>query len=166
MINFKDNLPNYTNKDNNIYFSGQINHNRRKQLANVLPSIPNAIYNFTEGFTQGDTPDVYYSQMIKSKFIPCPSGIVVLDSFRFYEALELLCYPIIDSITPKGEKPNYFGSLFNQTMPIIAINSWEELPSLVVNLDSNYPHNMHKAVSWWIKFKRDLFNSIMEDINE
>jgi hypothetical protein len=163
---FKQNIPPYTNKEQDLYFSGQVNHNRRKQLSNILPVIPNSTYNFTEGFTKGDKPDIYYKNMIKSKFIPCPSGIVVLDSFRFYEALELLCYPILDSVTPKDEKPNYFGPLFNQTMPIISVNSWEDLPNLMVNLSSNYPHNMHKAVSWWIKFKRDLFNTLMEDINE
>jgi hypothetical protein len=163
---FKQYTPEYKTKDIDLYFSGQINHNRRKQLSKVLPSIPNTEYKFTEGFTQGDTPDIYYSNMSRSKFVPCPSGIVVLDSFRFYEALELLCYPIVDTTTPKDEKPSYFGSLFNQTMPIVAVNYWEDLPSLMVNLDSNYPNNMHQAVSWWIKFKRDLFNKIMEDINE
>jgi hypothetical protein len=163
---FKEYAPTYKTKDIDLYFSGQINHNRRKQLSKVLPNIPNTIYKFTEGFTQGDIPDVYYSNMARSKFIPCPSGIVVLDSFRFYEALELLCYPIVDSTTPKDEKPNYFGPLFKQTMPIVSVNYWEDLSSLMVNLYSNYPNNMHQAVSWWIKFKRDLFNEIMEDLNE
>jgi hypothetical protein len=163
---FRQYKPEYKTKDIDLYFSGQINHNRRKQLSRVLPSIPNAVYKLTEGFTQGDTPDIYYSNMSRSKFVPCPSGVVVLDSFRFYEALELLCYPIVDTTTPKDEKPNYFGQLFNQTMPIISVDYWEDLPNLMVNLDRNYPDNMHQAVSWWIKFKRDLFNNLMEEINE
>lgn len=161
-----DNLPTYQNKVHDIYFSGQINHNRRKQLANVLPSVPNSVYKFTPGFTQGDIPSIYYDNMIKSKFIPCPSGIVVLDSFRFYEALELLCYPIVDTTTPKDERPKYFQSLFSGTMPIASVNSWEDLPDLMVNLTNDYPRNMHTAVAWWIKYKRNLFNMIMEQINE
>ena len=51
-------------------------------------------------------------------------------------------------------------------MNIPKIQSWNDLPDLMVELKNNYPNNMHKSVSWWIKYKRDLFNKLMEQINE
>lgn len=163
---FKEKSPEYKNKEFDLYFSGQINHLRRKELANVMSLIPSSLFNPTTGFTLGDTPEVYYSNMVKSKMVPCPSGIKVLDSFRFYEALELLCLPLADSIDPSGEKTMYFERLFDNTMNIPKIQSWNDLPDLMVELKNNYPNNMHKSVSWWIKYKRDLFNKLMEQINE
>ena len=159
---FKNHLPQYQNKQNDLYFSGQINHNRRTELASILPTIPNSMYNFTEGFTKGDDPITYYNNMIKAKFVPCPSGIVVLDSFRFYEALELLCYPILDMKDPTGIQPRYFERLFDHSMPIVATDSWYNLQSIMINLDNDYYSNLHRVVCWWIKYKRDLFNKIME----
>ena len=46
------------------------------------------------------------------------------------------------------------------------IQNWMDLPDLMVKLNEGYPNNMHSAVSWWIKYKRDLFNKLMEQINE
>ena len=37
---------------------------------------------------------------------------------------------------------------------------------LVPELLNNYPDNMHQAVSWWIKHKRDLGIKIMRQVNE
>ena len=163
---FKEKSPEYRNKEFNLYFSGQINHSRRKDLANIMPLMDNSLFNPTTGFTLGDTPEVYYSNMVRSKMVPCPSGIKVLDSFRFYEALELLCLPLADSVDPSGEKTMYFEKLFNNTMKVPKIQNWNDLPDLMVELNKNYPANMHSAVAWWIKYKRDLFNTIMEQINE
>ena len=163
---FKNKIPTYQSKQFDLYFSGQINHNRRRELANAITNIDNAQFNPTPGFTQGVEPEIYYDMIMKSKIIPCPSGIKVLDSFRFYEALELLALPLADTIDPLGDKTMYFERLFNNTMECPKIQNWMDLPDLMVKLNEGYPNNMHSAVSWWIKYKRDLFNTLMEQINE
>ena len=50
----KNNLPNYPIKEYDIYFGGQITHQRRQELAKVMPAMKNALYCPTEGFAQGD----------------------------------------------------------------------------------------------------------------
>ena len=52
----KNNIPEYTNKNIDVFFAGQITHQRRKELAKVMPAMKNALYCPTEGFAQGDPP--------------------------------------------------------------------------------------------------------------
>ena len=43
--------------------------------------------------------------------------------------------------------------------------NWNNIQELLPDLLENYPSNMHKVVSWWIKYKRDLGSRIMEQLN-
>lgn len=155
----------YPEKTIDLYFAGQITHPRREQLAEALPAIANADYVFTAGFTQGDEPKEYYRKLSKARFAAAPAGTATIDSFRFYEALELLCLPIADSISSRGEMYNFWEILFG-TMPIKQIDNWHSLQSVIDTLKKDYPANLHKAVSWWIKYKRDFAYKIMEQVNE
>ena len=162
----KDNVkPDYPNKINNIYFSGQITHQRRRELATVLPDLPGAVYRLTEGFTQGETPRDYYKLLSSAKIAPAPAGVASIDTFRFYECLEMLCLPVADSVSSSGDAYGFWEIVF-ASMPIPQVSDWNELSNLLPELLSEYPANMHKAVSWWIKYKRDFSNKIMEQIYE
>lgn len=164
--NHKDNvIPEYPTKTTDVYFSGQITHPRRRQLAEALPKLSNAVYRFTEGFTQGETPKDYYRLLSSAKFAPSPAGSATIDSFRFYEGLEMLSLPIADKISSLGEAYGFWEILFKD-MPIEQIEDWNNLSELIPLLSENYPANMHKAVSWWIKQKRDFAYKIVEQINE
>jgi hypothetical protein len=163
----KDNLPNYTNKKNDVFFSGQITHDRRKELAEAMPNVPNALFNPTAGFTQGYQPAEYYRHLLESKIIPAPAGALTIDSFRFYEALEMLALPIGDLKNYFGTEHNFWDFTFEQDTAFIPkTNNWQELPGIIEKGISDYPANMHRAVSWWIKYKRDFAYKIMEQINE
>ena len=159
------NLPKYQDKSYNVFFAGQITHQRRQQLAKVMPHIDNSFYGPTEGFAQGLKPKTYYDKMITSKIVPCPSGQVVIDSFRFYEAIEMLCLPVADGIDSKGNPINYYGSLFEDEIPTTTLEDWHQLPNILPELLNNYPNNMHKIVCWWIKYKRDLGIKLMRQVN-
>ena len=164
--NHKDNvIPDYPEKTTNIYFAGQITHRRRQELAQALKGLPDAIYKLTKKFAQGETPKDYYRLLASSRFAPAPAGNATIDSFRFYEGLEMLSLPIADRISSVGEDYGFWEILFND-MPIEQISNWNKLHSLIRKLENNYPANMHKAVSWWIKQKRDFAYKIMEQINE
>jgi hypothetical protein len=162
----KDNLPEYTTKKNDAFFSGQITHDRRKELAEAMPSVPNALFNPTPGFTQGYQPSEYYKHLLESKIVPSPAGTATVDSFRFYEALEMLALPIGDLKNSRNMEQNFWDFVFEQETPFIPkTNNWHNVPGIIEKEVSDYPANMHRAVTWWIKYKRDFAYKIMEQLN-
>ena len=159
------NLPEYQDKSYDAFFAGQITHARRKELAEVMPSIPNSFYEPTTGFAEGLVPKVYYDKMFISKIIPCPSGAEVIDSFRFYEAIEMLCLPIGDRLNSKMQETNFFNLVFGTEFPIQVTDNWHHIKKIIPVLLENYPQNMHQVVCWWIKYKRDLSIKLMRQVN-
>ena len=162
----KNNLPNYPIKEYDIYFGGQITHQRRQQLAEVMPTLPNALYKPTEGFAQGEEPKAYYETLSKTKVAPCPSGAQVVDTFRFFESIEMMAMPIGDLVDSKGVKQDYFKYVHPDDLPIAKLENWNDLTEILPSILLEYPNNMHKIVSWWIKYKRDFSIRIMKDIYE
>ena len=160
----KNNIPAYTEKKYDLFFSGQITHQRRQELARVMPRMKNSLYRPTEGFAQGDPPDEYYRNMAAAKVVPAPSGAAVIDNFRFFEALEMLAMPIGDGKDAKGRDVNFYEYVYGKAVPIQTTRNWEELPKIMQEIMNDYPANMHKAVCWWIKYKRDFANKIMERV--
>jgi hypothetical protein len=158
-------LPEYQDKVYDVSFSGQITHQRRQELAVVMPNIPNSFYNPTAGFAEGLKPKQYYDKMLLSKIVPCPSGAMVIDSFRFYEAIEMLCLPIGDKLDSKMQRTDFFNFLFQGEHSINTVENWQDLPKLLPELLNNYTSEMHQIVCWWIKYKRDLFNELMRQAN-
>jgi hypothetical protein len=162
----KELAPEYPSKDNDIYFSGQITHQRRQQIAEVLPTLPNALYTLTEGFAQGGEPKDYYKALASSKIAPAPAGAATIDTFRFFEALEMLCLPIYDLVDSKGNSRDFYKDVFGYSIPVTSVSDWSELHKSIPALLRKYPGNMHTAVAWWIKYKRDLGIKIMRQVNE
>jgi hypothetical protein len=160
-----NNLPEYQDKSYDVFFSGQITHQRRQELATVMPDIPNSFYNPTTGFAEGLSPKSYYDKMFLSKIVPCPSGAMVIDSFRFYEAIEMLCLPIGDKLDSKMQRTDFFNFLFQGEHSIKTVENWQNLSNLLPELLNNYTSEMHQVVCWWIKYKRDLFNELMRQVN-
>jgi hypothetical protein len=161
----KNNLPNYKTKTYDVFFGGQITHQRRQQLAEVMPSIENALYKPTDGFAKGDNPVDYYDNLMNSKIAPCPAGAVSIESFRLFEAIEMMTLPIADLVDSSGLKYNFYKNVFNELVPFPQTKYWSELPIIVLNLLEEYPKNMHNVVCWWIKYKRDLGIKLMEQVN-
>jgi hypothetical protein len=159
------NLPEYQDKVYDCFFAGQITHLRRQELAKVMPNIPNSFYEPTKGFAQGLEPKNYYDKMFTSKIVPCPSGAEVIDSFRFYEAIEMLCLPIGDEVDSKDNKTNFYNFLFGVNFPITTVDNWNRIKKIIPGLINEYPYNMHQVVCWWIKYKRDLSIKIMRQVN-
>ena len=162
----KQNVPNYPIKSYDVYFGGQITHQRRQELAKIMPRIQNALYCPTEGFAQGDPPKEYYHKLASAKVAPTPSGAQVIDSFRFFEALEMLTLPVGDLKDAQGNiEKNYYQWVHKKDVPIAMTGDWYKLPTILSNLMNEYPANMHMAVCWWLKYKRDFAFKIMEDLN-
>jgi len=162
---FSKNLPAYQDKSYEVSFAGQITHQRRQELAKAMESIPNSFFGPTKGFAQGLNPKTYYDKMSMSKIIPCPSGQVVIDSFRFYEAIEMLCLPVADALDSKQNATGYYNFVFEEEVPVKTLDNWNLLQNLIPELLNNYPNNMHQVVCWWMKYKRDLGIKLMRQIN-
>lgn len=159
------NLPEYQDKAYDVFFAGQITHQRRQELSKAMVGFPNSFYEPTDGFAKGLKPKTYYDKMFLSKIVPCPSGAEVIDSFRFYEAIEMLCLPIGDKTDSKGVETKFYELVFEQNFPVELTDNWQNIKKLIPKSLNDYPHNMHKVVAWWIKYKRDLSIKIMEQIN-
>ena len=160
-----DNAPEYKEKEYDVYFGGQITHARRKELASVMPRLSNSLYGPTKGFSLGDKPKDYYAKLSSAKVAPCPSGAAVIDTFRFFESIELLTLPIADKLDPSMTETNFYMKMFGLDFPVVSVDNWNNIQDLLPELLENYPNNMHRVVSWWIKHKRDLGIKIMEQIN-
>ena len=161
----RDNLPEYTTKKNDAFFSGQITHDRRKELAEAMPNVKNVLFNPTPGFTQGYEPKEYYRHLLESKVIPSPAGSDTIDSFRFYEALEMLGIPVGDLKNSKNESQNFWDFTFEQNTPVPKTDNWNELQTIINDSLYDYPASMHRTVAWWIRYKRDFAYKIMEQLN-
>lgn len=159
------NAPDYKEKEYDVYFGGQITHQRRVELSHVMPTLNNSLYGPTKGFSQGDKPKDYYAKLASAKIAPCPSGAAVIDTFRFFESIELLTLPVADTINPKGIQTDFYKNMFGINVPFNYVSNWNELNKLVPKLLDQYPNNMHQVVCWWIKQKRDLGIKIMRQIN-
>jgi hypothetical protein len=161
----RDNLPEYTTKKNDAFFSGQITHDRRRELAEAMPNVKNVLFNPTPGFTQGYEPKEYYRHLLESRVIPSPAGSDTIDSFRFYEALEMLGIPVGDLKNSKNEGQNFWDFTFEQNTPVPKTDNWNELQTIINDSLYDYPASMHRTVAWWIKYKRDFAYKIMEQLN-
>lgn len=159
------NLPDYPTKEYDLFFAGQVTHQRRVQLSEAIKDMPNTLYKPTKGFAQGDGPKDYYSFLSKARIAPAPAGVAVIDSFRFFEAIEMLCLPIADGIDSQGREINFYKSIFGNNFPVEKVLDWNEIKKMVPLMLQEYPKNMHKVVAWWIKYKRDLSIKLMEQIN-
>ena len=159
----KNNIPKYTEKKYDLFFAGQITHQRRQELAKAMPAMKNALYCPTEGFAQGDPPNEYYQNMAASKVVPAPSGAAVIDNFRFYEALEMLALPIGDLKEASGKEKHFYEYVYGKTVPMPLTDDWNKLPEIMLEIMKDYPANMHRSVCWWLKYKRDFANKIMSD---
>ncbi len=162
----KNNLPNYKTKTYDLFFAGQITHQRRQQLAEAIALVNNALYKPTDGFARGDKPIYYYDNLASSKIAACPAGAVSIDSFRLYEAIEMMSLPIVDFIDSSGLEDDFYQRLFNEVVPFYKTKDWNELSNINLKLLEAYPNNMHTVVCWWIKYKRDFAIKLMRQVNE
>lgn len=161
---FKDEKPkDMPNKNLAIFFSGQVTHDRRKELAEAI-ELSRYTYEFhaSEGFTQGYSPEDYYQKMAHAFYAPCPSGAVIPDSFRLFEALELMCVPIADQVTPDGTAMEYWDWLFGSITPFPKITNWFAMNDVIA--DNQYDDIIEKQTQWWISYKRWFAYTVMEQL--
>lgn len=157
-------------RDVDVFFSGQLGHERREQFAvaitDLIESRPDLdiVYNPTAGFAQGMTPEAYMGTMGHSKFVPCPSGPCTQDSFRFFEALEAGCFPLRDALRPGGEGEKYW-EMVGLSGIGLKVPDWERHLSSVIGLAyGDWPDLAAHASSRWQQYKRRLAHRLDADV--
>lgn len=156
-------------KDLDLFFSGQLTHKRRLEMWDNLQEFETrggtCYLNATTGFTRGVSPKDFYNYLVRAKLAPAPSGAVIPDSFRLFEALECMCVVVADDQNSQGTIKNYWNWLFETETPFYKINNTDEWVSRFNMALDEYPANLHKQTAWWIKYKRDLAQRVKELLN-
>lgn len=167
----QDILPTFKSveKSLDVFFSGQITHKRRMSMLDNLNEYTthheNTLVNTTHGFTQGLDHETYYTHFSRSKVAPAPSGAVIPDSFRVFEALESMSVPIADDVSPDNAIKEYWNWLFGEETPFPKIQEYDGLPGKITEELSKWPQNMHRQTAWWIAYKRRFVYTVLEQLN-
>lgn len=163
----------YHEKTQDWFFAGQVNHERREQCIQELQYLtdsgqsPNGTYLVGNTFGKEILPRRdYLEHLAKTKIALCPSGIETPDSFRFYEALEAGCLPVVDAFSTNFKTPGFWKYVFGDDIPFPIVTYWDELITLMPTLLKEYPANANKCFAWWQQKKRDLYNRIIDDVKE
>jgi hypothetical protein len=156
-------------KDVDVFFAGQVTHQRRVELIEGLNRVKHK-YKIniveTNGFTKGESKKDYYKHMSESRIAPAPSGAVVPDSFRLFEALECMSVVIADSKTPDGRVLEYWDWLFNEITPFLRTSDWGVLRDFIPEILDDYTNRLHKQTAWWIMWKRNFKYKVLEQLND
>ena len=149
------------------FFAGQNTHIRRQLCVDALKHRNlegRGILLETEGFTQGFGREEYFEKLADAKCAPCPSGVVVLDTFRMYEALEAGCLPIVDGIDPLGGSWGYWHFLFGEDPPFPVLQEWPEVIGSINSGTANFPVPQNKVFAWWQLKKYEMRQDLLEDL--
>lgn len=148
------------------YFAGQVTNPRRKRAANGLRKLHERVPGLlveTAGFTQGVPPDQYAEQLGCSWVVPCPGGPATVDTFRFFEALEAGCIPIIDA-------DPYWGLLASRTpevpLPIgTAVADWDTVGGVIETVLKNRVWWSNGWQSWYQAHLRSIVRRLQADLH-
>lgn len=98
-----------------------------------------------------------------SMFAPCGVGQAHIESHRIYDALEAGAIPVI----VRRRRFDYFTLLFGHH-PLPTLRSWDQAPSLVMNLLSDRPALaalQQQVVAWWTATKHALAGAVRDDVD-
>jgi hypothetical protein len=164
-------LMEYTAKPEDLFFSGQVTHSRRKECVAALQSSQKVDATTgsviaTAGFTQGLEPVEYAQRLAAAKIAPCPSGPVSVDTFRVFEALEAGCVPIVDGRSPLYTQFTYWREVFGEGLPFPIVDDWRDGPQIIADTLKLWPAINNRCFVWWQGYKRSWALRIVEAVLE
>lgn len=154
-------------KDIEIFFSGQITHSKRSEMWAALEEVlvtnehPTSVVRGTDGFATGMPFDEYYEHMVRADVVPCPSGPLTQDTFRYYEALEAQAVPLVDEMRPDGRGGNYWDMVGRVGM---VVGRWSKRSVETALALHSRPWDTPLCSSRWQQEKRRLAHHLHEDV--
>jgi GR25 family glycosyltransferase involved in LPS biosynthesis len=126
--------PNIPFRENHWCFFGTDWNGRSKLLKPIIDANFIKSCKFFQNWNDpsGLTREEYMYEMTNSIFVPCPDGINP-ETFRFYEALEAGCIPLI----VKTEKNAVWFKWVSNYIPLIANDTWEDALRVMFTLLSS-----------------------------
>jgi GR25 family glycosyltransferase involved in LPS biosynthesis len=149
-------------RENHWCFFGTDWNNRSEHLKPLLDA---KLLKSCKFFKDWNDPSVlsreeYIYEMLNSIFVPCPGG-VNSDTFRFYEALEAGCIPLV---VKTEENADWF-KWVSDYIPLIANDSWEDALRIMMTLLSN-PKRLEiyreQILNGWWYWAKDLKKQTQE----
>ncbi len=137
-------------KDIDVLFAGQVNHDSRKKMIRAISDIPTVELDISRGFSQGLEPKDYTQKMQRAKVVPAPRGNISPDSFRLYEALE-------HGAAPVAENREFFDVLFKD-YPFPVITDYKQWRGYVEDALKGFPVIQNTSTAWWMRYKEHLFS--------
>lgn len=138
-------------------------YERRNQFFDTLKQGRwNSVLVDRDGFAQGDR-DEYVQQMLAAKIAPAPTGMVSVDSFRFWEAVEAGCVPIADMVSDVDGPTDYWTRVLGNH-PIPVVTELADLPNIVDELLEDWPANAERIAAWYADYKQSLATWLRDDL--
>jgi GR25 family glycosyltransferase involved in LPS biosynthesis len=106
------------------------------------------------------TREQYVEVMLDSTFVACPDGVNA-ETFRFYEALEFGCLPLV----VRTEKNALWVDWVCEHLPLLPLASWSDAAGLVTHLMKEkgmLEAYRNKMIGAWMKWKKELFDEFRE----
>ena len=121
------------------------------------------------------TTSEYFHKLNEAYFALCPKGWVNIDTYRFYEALDAGCIPVVLR-SPSGPwyragLRSYWGLKFglrDELLPFVVAESWEDARLKVSQIiESGKLHQVQQSTwHFWEKVKSNWKHSLSEFRNE
>lgn len=147
-------------------FSGQVTHQRRLEAAIEMRAIadgPAVFLRETDSFAAGlERPD-YLDMLGAAIAAPCPSGPATQDTFRFYEALEAGCVPIVDELRNDGGR-GYWDLTYGARRPFPSVEQWGELTGRLGRVLDAWPQSANRCGAWWLAWQRGAAQRLDRDV--
>ena len=153
-------------------FVGQVQNEFRQQCVDVLKNLPAGFLHIVPQFGGGEGGIEYQEYLdicCQSKFVICPSGSMVVESFRVYEAMECGAVPITEVRCPRDKFDfNYWGEVYPDNR-LVTFFDWIELHKFK-KFDFNYwdeitqltwENYMERRNGWWFNYKKQLEQKLL-----
>jgi len=175
-------------------FAGHIRPGPRKHLFDTVYSRRDGRLFATTYFNSGLPKDQYVDLLYDSQFVLCPSGYVYPESYRFYEALEAGCVPVvedrasIDLVQQWGLKganaamqgsslsynlhllkdmlsrESYWDCAYSGDFPCPRLYHWKQLPQILTRKD---PIRLQDAImDWWQSYKVSISKKLTHSLKQ
>jgi hypothetical protein len=102
--------------------------------------------------------EAYISALLDTVFVPCPDGVNP-ETFRFYEALECGCIPLIVTTEANAAWVDYI----TEHIQILPLKSWEDAAKFVTHLKQNIEMlevYRTKVLSSWVEWRKELQDEV------